>query len=316
MTEASAIPIAVIGMGCRLPGGIESPEKLWEALLRGDDLVTEIPADHWDVDEFYDPEPGVPGKSITRYGGFLDDIWGFDAPFFGLRTHEATYMDPNHRLLMETSWEAIEHAGMDPRSLFGSKTGVFMGIVHDDHVVLTYEAGAIHDAYAYPGNTASMASGRIAYWLGVHGPTMTMDTACSTGLLTLHLACRSLHDGESDLALAGGVNTLLSGIMNAAGSALGMYSPTGHCHSFDVAADGFVRAEGSAVVLLKRLEDAERDGDRVLAVVRGTAANHDGRTKTISRPSLEAQAMAYRAALAAAASVCPKLLFADPSAHG
>jgi acyl transferase domain-containing protein/acyl carrier protein len=300
MTEASATPIAVIGMGCRLPGGIESPEKLWEALLRGDDLVTEIPADHWDVDEFYDPEPGVPGKSVTRYGGFLDDIWGFDAPFFGLRTHEATYMDPNHRLLMETSWEAIEHAGMDPRSLFGSKTGVFMGIVHDDHVVLTYEAGAIHDAYAYPGNTASMASGRIAYWLGVHGPTMTMDTACSTGLLTLHLACRSLHDGESDLALAGGVNTLLSGIMNAAGSALGMYSPTGHCHSFDAAADGFVRAEGSAVVLLKRLTDAVRDGDRILAVVRGTAANHDGRTKTISRPSLEAQAMAYRAALAAA----------------
>jgi acyl transferase domain-containing protein/acyl carrier protein len=287
-------------MGCRLPGGIESPEKLWEALLRGDDLVTEIPADHWDVDEFYDPEPGVPGKSITRYGGFLDDIWGFDAPFFGLRTHEATYMDPNHRLLMETSWEAIEHAGMDPRSLFGSKTGVFMGIVHDDHVVLTYEAGAIHDAYAYPGNTASMASGRLAYWLGVHGPTMTLDTACSTGLLTLHLACRSLHDGESDLALAGGVNTLLSGIMNAAGSALGMYSPSGCCHSFDVEADGFVRSEGCAVVLLKRLPDAVRDGDRILAVVRGTAANHDGRTKTISRPSLDAQAMAYRAALTTA----------------
>ncbi|OBI41720.1 polyketide synthase [Mycobacterium kyorinense] len=300
MTEATVTPVAVIGMACRLPGGINSPDELWERLLRGDDLVTEIPADHWDVDEFYDPEPGVPGKSVTRCGGFLDDIWGFDAPFFGLRTHEATYMDPNHRLLLETSWEAIEHAGRDPRSLFGSKTGVFMGIVHDDHVVLTYESGAIHDAYAYPGNTPSLASGRIAYWLGVHGPAMTLDTACSTGLLTLHLACRSLHDGESDLALAGGVNTLISGIMNAAGSALGMYSPTGRCHSFDVAADGFVRAEGCAVVLLKRLPDALRDGDRILAVVRGTAANHDGRTKTISRPSLNAQAMAYRAALTAA----------------
>ncbi|QLL07794.1 sulfolipid-1 biosynthesis phthioceranic/hydroxyphthioceranic acid synthase [Mycobacterium vicinigordonae] len=300
MSEATVTPVALIGMGCRLPGGIDSPDKLWDALVRGEDLITEIPADHWDVDEFYDPEPGVPGKSVTRYGGFLDDIWGFDAPFFGLRTQEATFMDPNHRLLMETSWEAIEHAGVDPRSLFGSKTGVFMGIVHDDHVVLTYEAGLIHEAYAYPGNTASMASGRIAYWLGVHGPAMTLDTACSTGLLTLHLACRSLHEGESDLALAGGVNTLLSGIMNAAGSALGMYSRTGHCHSFDAAADGFVRSEGCAVVLLKRLPDAVRDGDRILAVVRGTAANHDGRTKTISRPSLDAQASAYRAALAAA----------------
>ncbi|MGE2725632.1 sulfolipid-1 biosynthesis phthioceranic/hydroxyphthioceranic acid synthase [Mycolicibacterium pulveris] len=300
MGDARVTPVALIGMACRLPGGIESPQKLWEALVRGDDLVTEIPADHWDVDEFYDPEPGVPGKSVTRYGGFLDDIWGFDAPFFGLRTHEATYMDPNHRLLLETSWEAIEHAGLDPRSLFGSNTGVFVGVVHDDHVVLTYESGVVHDAYAYPGNTPSMASGRIAYWLGAHGPALTVDSACSTGMLTLHLACRSLHQGESDLALAGGVNTLISGLMNTAGSALGMYSPTGCCHSFDVAADGFVRSEGCAVVLLKRLPDAVRDGDRILAVIRGTAANHDGRTKTISRPSLEAQANAYRAALAAA----------------
>lgn len=298
MGYAPVTPVAVIGMGCRLPGGINSPDKLWEALERGDNLVTEIPADRWDVDEFYDPEPGVPGKSVTRYGGFLDDIWGFDAPFFGLRTHEATFMDPNHRLLMETSWEAIEHAGLAPGSLFGSKTGVFMGVVHDDHVVLTYESGVVHDPYAYPGNTPSMASGRIAFWLGVHGPALTVDSACSTGLLALHLAFRSLNDGESDLALAGGVNTLISGIMNTAGAALGMFSPTGCCHSFDVAADGFVRSEGSAVVLLKRLPDALRDGDRIHAVIRGTAANHDGRTKTISRPSLDAQANAYRAALA------------------
>lgn len=300
MGDPLVTPIALIGMACRLPGGIESPERLWEALVRGDDLVTEVPPDHWDIDEFYDPEPGVPGKSVTRYGGFLDDIWGFDASFFGLRTHEATHMDPNHRLLMEVSWEAIEHAGVDPRSLFGSKTGVFMGVVHDDHLVMTYEAGLVHDPYTYPGNTPSMASGRIAFWLGVHGPALTVDSACSTGMLSLHLACRSLNDGESDLALAGGVNTMISALMNACGSALGMYSPTGCCHSFDAAADGFVRSEGCAVVLLKRLPDAVRDGDRILAVIRGTAANHDGRTKTISRPSLEAQADAYRAALAAA----------------
>ena len=300
MREAPVTPVAVIGMACRLPGGIDSPEKLWEALLRGDDLVTEIPADRWDADEYYDPEPGVPGRSVSRWGGFLDDIWGFDAPFFGLRTHEAAAMDPHHRLLIETAWEAVEHAGLDPRSLFGSQTGVFVGLSHDDYTVLTYEAGVLHDPYAYPGNTLSMASGRIAYWLGVHGPAMTVDSACSTGLLTAHLACRSLHDGESDLALAGGVNVMMSPIMNASGSALGMYSRTGCCHSFDVRADGFVRSEGCAVVLLKRLPDALRDGDRILAVVRGTAANHDGRTKTISRPSLDAQANAYRAALAAA----------------
>ena len=144
MREAPVTPVAVIGMACRLPGGIDSPEKLWEALLRGDDLVTEIPADRWDVDEYYDPEPGVPGRSVSRWGGFLDDIWGFDAPFFGLRTHEAAAMDPHHRLLIETAWEAVEHAGLDPRSLFGSQTGVFVGLSHDDYTVLTYQAGVLH----------------------------------------------------------------------------------------------------------------------------------------------------------------------------
>jgi acyl transferase domain-containing protein/acyl carrier protein len=298
--DASVTPIAVIGMGCRLPGGIDSPEKLWEALLRGDDLVTEIPAERWDADEYYDPELGVPDRSVSRWGGFLDDVAGFDAGFFGFGDREAAAIDPQHRLLLETSWEAIEHAGQAPASLAGSSTAVFMGLCHDDYEIVTYAAGALHDAYGFPGTTLSMASGRISYWLGLRGPAMTVDSACSTGLLTVHLACRSLHQGESNLALAGGCVVMLSPQLNSSGSALGMYSPRGRCRPFDVGADGFVRSEGCAVVVLKRLPDALKDGDRILAVVRGTAANQDGRTKTISRPSLNAQAEAARTALAVA----------------
>ena len=300
MGETTVTPVAVIGMACRLPGGIDSPELLWESSLRGDDLITEIPAGRWDADEYYDPEPGVPGRSISRWGGFLDDVTGFDAPFFGYGEREAAALDPQHRLLLETSWEAVEHAGLAPASLAGSATGVFVGLSHGDYEIVTRDAGALQDAYGYPGTTFSMASGRIAYWLGLRGPAMTVDSACSTGLLTVHLACRSLHEGESDLALAGGCVVMFVPELNASASALGMLSPRGRCRSFDAGADGFVRGEGCAVVLLKRLPDAIRDADRILAVVRGTAANQDGHTKTISRPSLDAQVEVYRAALAAA----------------
>ncbi len=283
-------------MSCRLPGGIDSPEKLWEALLRGDDLVTEIPAERWDVDEYYDPERGVPGRSISRWGAFLDDIAGFDSDFFGVTERKAGAIDPQHRLLMETSWEAIEHAGMDPSSLAGSPTGVFVGLSHDDYTWVTRDAGA----YGYTDTAYNMASGWIAYTLGVHGPAMTVDTACSSGLLAAHLACRSLQASESDLALAGGCLVLLEPCVSAWASAQRMLSPTGRCRAFDVAADGFVRSEGCAVLLLKRLPDALRDGDRILGVVRGTAANHDGRTPTISTPSFDAQVAASHAALSAA----------------
>jgi len=287
-------------MACRLPGGIDSPEALWDAVLRGDDLVTEIPADRWDADEYYDPEQGVPGRSVSRWGGFMDDVMGFDAPFFGIGEREAAAIDPQHRLLLETSWEAVEHAGLVPPSLAGSSTGVFMGLCHDDYTVVTGDAGALQDPYAFSGTPFSMASGRIAYTLGLHGPAITVDTSCSSGLVALHMACRSLHQDESDLALAGACHVLLEPRMSAAASAQGMLSPTGRCRAFDVAADGFVRSEGCAVVLLKRLPDALREGDRILAVVRGTAANQDGRSATITTPSLDAQAAVYRAALAVA----------------
>ncbi|MGA8330965.1 MAG: polyketide synthase, partial [Mycobacterium sp.] len=284
-------------MSCRLPGGIDSPELLWEASLRGDDLVTEIPAERWDADDFYDPERGVPGRTVTKWGGFLDDVAGFDSEFFGVSDREATAIDPQHRLLLETSWEALQYAGVDPRSLAGSQTGVFVGLGHDDYTVVTGHAGALEDAYGYTGTAFSMASGRISYTLGLSGPAITIDTACSSGLVTVHMACRSLHQGESDLALAGGCMAMLDPWVNASTSAIGMLSATGRCHSFDVKADGFVRSEGSAMVLLKRLPDAQRDGDRILAVIRGTASNQDGRSETITSPSTDAQVAVYRSAL-------------------
>ncbi|GAB3010691.1 sulfolipid-1 biosynthesis phthioceranic/hydroxyphthioceranic acid synthase [Mycobacterium bourgelatii] len=292
-------PVAIIGMACRLPGGIDSPERLWESVLRADDLITDIPADRWDAERYYDPEPGVAQRSVSRWGGFLDDIAGFDAEFFGITEREATAIDPQHRLLMQTSWEAVEHAGLAPTALAGSPTGVFVGLCHDDYAFVTGEAGARGDAYAVTGTAYSMASGRVAYSMGLRGPAMTVDTACSSSLLAVHLACRSLHDGESDLALAGGCTIMLEPDTHSSFSGRGMLSPTGRCRAFDAAADGFVRSEGCAVVLLKRLPDAMRDRDRVLAVLRGTATNQDGRTETIATPSVAAQVAAYRAALAA-----------------
>ncbi|QUR66890.1 sulfolipid-1 biosynthesis phthioceranic/hydroxyphthioceranic acid synthase [Mycobacterium spongiae] len=298
--ETGVTPIAVIGMGCRLPGGIDSPDSLWDAVLGAEDLVTEIPADRWDLDEFYDPEPGVPGRSVSRWGGFLDDVAGFDTEFFGIGKREATVIDPQHRLLLETSWEAIEHAGLDPARLSGSSTAVFTGLAHEDYLVLSKGSGRLADPYVVTGLVNSVASGRIAHILGLRGPAVTCDTACSSGLMAVHLACRSLHVGESDLALAGGCALLLEPDGSVALSGQGMLSPTGRCHSFDVAADGFVRSEGAAMVLLKRLPDALADGNRILAVLRGTATNQDGRTETLMMPSEDAQVDVYRAALAAA----------------
>jgi len=300
MSLTSVTPVAVIGMACRLPGGIDAPEQLWAALLRAEDFVTEVPADRWDADEYYDPEPGVPGRSVSKWGAFLDDAAGFDADFFGISEREATAMDPQHRLLLETSWEAMEHAGLTPATVAGSLMGVFVGLTNDDYQLVTAEANALDDPYANIGTNSSQASGRVAYALGVHGPAATIDTACSSGLFAVHLACRSLNDGDSDLALAAGVNVMLEPRRFVSGSAQGLASPTGRCHAFDAAADGFVSAEGCVVFLLKRLPDAIADGDRILAVVRGTAVNQDGHTVNIATPSQAAQARVYRAALAMA----------------
>ena len=210
MDHVRVTPVAVIGMACRLPGGIDSPEQLWEALLRGDDLVTEIPADRWDADEYYDPEPGVPGRSVSKWGAFLDDVAGFDSEFFGISEREATAIDPQHRLLLETSWEAMEHAGFTPETLAGSLTGVFVGLTHDDYQLLAADARRRwRGRTGSPAPTSAWPPGGSPTPLGVHGPAMTVDTACSSGLLAVHMACRSLNDGESDLALAGGADVML-----------------------------------------------------------------------------------------------------------
>ena len=235
MSIANATPVAVIGMACRLPGGIDSPQQLWEALLEGRDLVTEIPDDRWDVEAFYDPEPGVPGRSVTRWGAFLDDVGGFDCDFFGMTEREATAIDPQHRLLLETSWEAIEYAGIDPTTLGGTRTGVFVGLTHSDYELLSADCGAAEGPYGFTGTSNSFASGRVSYALGLRGPAVTVDTACSSGLVAVHQACRSLHEGESDLALAGGVSVTLEPRKSVSGSLQGMLSPTGHCHAFDAA---------------------------------------------------------------------------------
>ncbi len=298
MRGTSMTPIAVVGMACRLPGDIDSPQRLWEALLRGEDLVTDIPRERWDADELYDPEAGAAGRSVSKWGAFLDDVAGFDPDFFGINEREATAMDPQHRVLLETAWEAVEHAGRTPSSMAGTSTGVFIGMSHDDYAMVTSDAGAFDQAYAFTGNPFSMASGRISHALGLHGPALTMDTACSSSMVAVHQACRSLHEGESEMALAGGVMLMLDQRLYASASGQGMLSPTGRCHAFDVQADGFVRAEGCGVVMLKRLDDAQRDGDRVLAVIRGTASNQDGRTDNILTPSEGAQVAVFRSALA------------------
>lgn len=274
---------------------------MWQALLNGQDFVTTIPEDRWDADEYYDPEPGVPGRSVSKWGAFLDDVAGFDADFFGISDREATAVDPQHRLLLETAWEAIEHAGIDPAALEGSRTGVFMGLTHGDYQLVAADAHAIEGPYGFTGNNFSLASGRISYHLGARGPAFSVDSACSSGLLALHMGARSLHERESDMVLAGGVNIVLEPRKLSSGSAQGMLSPTGHCHAFDEAADGFVPGEATGVVLLKRLADAERDGDRILAVVRGTAANQDGHTVNIATPSRDAQIAVYQEALAVGA---------------
>ncbi|MFO1541037.1 MAG: sulfolipid-1 biosynthesis phthioceranic/hydroxyphthioceranic acid synthase [Chloroflexota bacterium] len=289
--------IAVVGIGCRLPGGIDSPDRLWEALLGGVDLVAEVPADRWDVDALYDAEPGTPGRSVSRWGAFLDDPFGFDYPFFGIGEREARAMDPQHRLLLEVTWEAAERSGRDPRSLAGARAGVFFGLAHQDYAMLTRDAGALGEAYSFTGTPFSMASGRVAHALGLRGPAVSLDTACSSSLVAVHTARRSLLARDCDVAFAGGVMLMFTPTTDASASGLGMLSPTGRCRPFDAAADGFVRAEACGVVMLKRREDAERDGDRILALIRGSAVNQDGRTHNILAPSRTAQVEVIERAL-------------------
>ncbi|WP_288255010.1 type I polyketide synthase [uncultured Hydrogenophaga sp.] len=292
-------PIAIVGMGCRFPGGANSPEAFWQLLEEGRDAIRDIPADRWDKDAWFDADPDAPARMSVRNGGFLDDVAGFDPAFFGISPREALTMDPQQRLLMEVSWEALEHAGLSPERLAGSPTGVFFGLCNSDHFHRVLERGTENiDAYIASGNAHSVASGRVSYFMGLQGPALSIDTACSSSLVALHVACLSLRSGESRTALAGGVNLMCSPETTVALTKAHMLAPDGRCKTFDAAADGFARGEGCGVLVLKRLSDAQADGDRVLAVIRGSAANQDGRSGGLTVPNGPAQEAVIRAALA------------------
>src|SRR6202167_484007 len=309
--KANTEPIAVVGMGCRFPGGVNNPDQYWELLQAGRSGIVGVPSERWDADDLYTEDHTVPGTICNREGGFLTD-WQpdeFDTEFFSIPPREAEAMDPQQRLFLEVAWEALEDAGVPPHTIRGTQTSVFVGITAYDYMLTL--SGVMRpedlDAYLLSGNSANFAAGRLAYLLGARGPAVVLDTACSSSLVAVHLACQSLRLRESDTALVGGVNLILRPETQLALSKWGMLSPRGRCHAFDAGADGFVRGEGAGVVVLKRLTDAVRDGDRVLAVVRGSAVNQDGRSNGLTAPNALAQrdvlTRALRGADVAAGSV-------------
>jgi acyl transferase domain-containing protein/NAD(P)-dependent dehydrogenase (short-subunit alcohol dehydrogenase family)/SAM-dependent methyltransferase/acyl carrier protein len=298
LEQRAAEPIAVTGFGCRFPGGTNDPDSFWQLLSEGRDALVEVPPSRWDIDALYDPDPDAIGKMNTRWGGFLDRIDQFDPEFFGISPREAASMDPQQRILLEVTWEALENAGENPHRLVGSQTGVFVGLCNSDYFLMQFEAGRSSiDAYRATGNAHSVASGRISYTLGLQGPSVAVDTGCSGSLVAVHLACQSLRAGECRMALAGGVNLILMPDTTIVLSKAHMMSPDGRCKAFDASADGFVRSEGCGLIVLKRLCDAQADGDRILAVIRGSASNQDGRSNGLTAPNGPSQVAVIRQAL-------------------
>jgi phthiocerol/phenolphthiocerol synthesis type-I polyketide synthase B len=307
-------PIAVIGLGCRFAGGISGPEALWQFLSEGRSAVGEVPPERWAPFDDGSPEVAATLARTTRFGAFMDDIGVFDAEFFEISSREAAKMDPQQRMLLEVAWEALEHAGIPPSSLRRSQTGVFAGACYTDYGYLASMDLNSVDAWSNPGGALSIIANRLSYFLDLRGPSVTVDTACSSSIVALHLACQSLRVGDSDVALAGGVNLLLAPAIFRAFDQTGALSPTGACHAFDENADGFVRGEGCGVVVLKRLSDAVRDGDRLLAVVRGSAVNQDGRSNGMLAPNPAAQIAVLRAAYANAGVSAHEVDYVE--AHG
>ncbi len=294
LENALTEPIAVIGLGCRFPGGSDRPEAFWEILSNGMEGRSEIPKDRWDIDTYYDPDPNTPGKMYTRYGNFLNQVDRFDPQFFGISPREANWLDPQQRLLLEVIWESLEYSALSPTKLIGSQTGVFLGMMTYDYAQLIKNSGRIEPFFA---SDAATAAGRVAHFLGVHGPTLTVETTCSSSLVACHLACQSLRNQECDLAIVAGVNLMLTPEVSLLESSAKMHSADGRCKAFDASADGMGRGEGCGVVVLKRLSDAIASGDNILAMIRGSAINHDGPSSNLTVPYGPAQEKLIRQAL-------------------
>jgi 3-oxoacyl-(acyl-carrier-protein) synthase/SAM-dependent methyltransferase len=294
---AEAEPVAIVGMAVRLPGGIASLDDFWTLLAAGETAITPTPAERWDDGALFDADADRAGKTYSRHGGFLAGADRFDAAFFGITPREAESMDPQHRILLELTWEALEHAGIPADRLAGTPAGVFIGLSNSDYGRMLLEARDDIDAYSSFGLAVSVAAGRISYFLDARGPSLVLDTACSSSLTAVHVACKSLASRESSLAIAGAANLILTPDATISFSHARMLSRDGQCRTFDAAAGGYVRSEGCAVVILKRLSDAEADGDRILAVIRGSAANHDGRSAGLTAPNGPAQTAVIQAAL-------------------
>ncbi|MGW6013515.1 beta-ketoacyl synthase N-terminal-like domain-containing protein [Streptomyces sp. NPDC055210] len=300
---APGAAVAVVGVGCRFPGGVTSADAYWRLLTRGQDAVGTLPEGRWDP---FVPDPAQLPDEVIRHGAFLgglDAVAGFDAEFFGIPAHEATAMDPQHRMLLEVTREALDHACLSADTLAGTRTGVFVGISGNEYAHLTTADPRAVDAWTATGAALSVAAGRLSYALDLRGPSLSVDTACSSSLVAVHHAVRSLMSGESDTALAAGANLLLTPAVTLGFQRAGALAPDGRCKAFDAAADGIVRGEGCGVVVLKRLTDAERDSDRVLAVIRATAVNSDGRSNGLTAPNAEAQRALLTEAHTAPASV-------------
>lgn len=293
---ASSAPIAIVGIGCRFPGGVTGPKSFWRLLLDGVDAIAEIPANRINIDAYYDPRPALPGKISTRWGGFLDQIELFDAAFFGISPREADRLDPQQRLLLEVAWEALEDAGQPKQRFAGSRTGVFVGLWLNDYEARLFADSAV-DFYMTTGTGRYCAAGRLSYVLGLEGPSLTVDTACSSSLVAVHLACQSLRRNECSMALAGGANIILQPHISIAYSQSKMMAPDGRCKFADARANGYVRSEGTGIVVLKPLSNALQEGDPIYAVIRGSAVNNDGRTSGyMATPAREGQERMLRLA--------------------